>query len=372
MKHPCNCVAFASGNFEDGAKLRTVLVLQGGGALGAYQVGSYEAMLEQGYQPDVVSGISIGAINAALIAGNPPEKRLAQMKAFWDHVSIKPLAVWPPAVEMFAPYYHWLGVTQALILGQPNFFRPRLSNPYFSMPGSDAAVSFADSSELRATLVKFIDFDLINSGAVRLFLGAARISDGEMIYFDNTVDTITPEHVMASGALPPAFAAVQIGSEYYWDGGVASNSPIDAVLDAMPNENMRIFMPTLFNPSGPVPKTMMEVTVKQKQIQYAMRARRHIDRLIRDHQLRTLLAHPVLRAAAENSDDESLKAAIKEMRTNHIEIVHVMYEWQPYETEFADTDFAQVSTNRRMKSGYKDMKYALENVEPTIPCRESK
>ena len=372
--HPrnCKCAAFSSGTFDHHADEENALILQGGGALGAYQVGAVRCMIEEGYQPNIVAGISIGAVNAALVAGNRPEDRVAAMTAFWKAICrsdpLLPFA--PPQVEMFSAVHHWLGVWQAVWFGQPNFFKPRYRNPYLEPAGSPAAVSYCDDSAMRETLLKFVDFDLINSGQTRLFIGAVKVSTGEMVYFDNAVDRITPDHIMASGALPPGFAGIEIDGEMYWDGGCASNSPIDPVLDAYPNANMRIFMPTLFNPTGPAPKTMTEVMVRAKQIQYAMRSRRHIENLLAQHKLRTLLGQAVEKAAASGGADAKalLEAAQAESRNNQLHIVHVMYEWPSFETEFADTDFSPVSIERRIRSGYQDMQEGIEKARLLDGC----
>jgi NTE family protein len=358
-----SCHAFTSGTFDQDASEHVALILQGGGALGAYQVGAIKSVFQHGYQPDVVAGISIGAVNAAIVAGNKPEDRLAKLVGFWEYICRKnpALPFTPPQIDAYAQFHHWIGVWQAVWLGQPNFFKPRMVNPAFMPAGSAAAVSYCDQSAMRDTLLKFVDFDYINSKAVRLFIGAVKVSSGEMVYFDNAVDTFTPEHIMASGALPPGFEGVRINGELYWDGGCASNSPIDPVLDAFPNGNMRIFMPTLFNPQGPDPKTMGEVEVRAKQIQYAMRSRRHIENVLANHKLRRLLALAVEKAAANGADVEELLAAAQtESRNSQLHIVHVMYKWPGFETQWADTDFSPVSIERRIRSGFEDMEEGIE------------
>lgn len=381
MRHHQTCHAFMSGTADHAASNHVALILQGGGALGAYQVGACKSMFDHGHEPTVVAGISIGAVNAALVAGNLPKNRVAKMKAFWAHICRQePAWPWsPPQIEAYSQFHHWLGVWSAVWLGQPNFFKPRLNNPFFARAGSPEAVSYCDQTQMRESLLKFVDFDLINSGAVRLFIGAVKVSTGEMVYFDNAVDTITPDHIMASGALPPGFAGVEIDGELYWDGGCASNSPIDPVLDAYPNDNMTIFMPTLFNPIGPAPKTMTEVMVRSKQIQYAMRSRRHIENVLAKHKLQRLLAQAVEKAAQNKDADvqELLEAAQDESRNNQLHIVHVMYQWPGYETEFADTDFSPVSIERRIQSGFADMEEAIERAGleeledccKTSPCK---
>jgi NTE family protein len=220
-----------------------VLVLQGGGALGAYQAGVYEELLSSAYEPDWIAGVSIGAINAALIAGNPPERRIERMTEFWHTVSsgMGPLshaftttqdadtaaaaAAWPRGLfNQFSAFW-------SMVAGIPGFYHPRMPPSNLHPEGTHAAISVYDTAPLRATLERLIDFDLINSKKVRLSVGAVNVVTGNSEYFDNFERTIGPEHVMASGALPPAFPPVVIDGESYWDGGIVSNTPLQYVLD---------------------------------------------------------------------------------------------------------------------------------------------
>jgi NTE family protein len=350
-----------------------LLILQGGGALGAYQVGAYRSMRAFGQEPDVLSGISIGAVNAAIIAGNKPENRLARLEEFWQLVS------WPTAASpfpfpfpmlaegYFGAFHHSIGVWQAFMFGQPNFFKPRMVNPWLAQPGTDEATSFEDTSELRKTLERLIDFDLLNSGVVRLFIGAVKVTTGDMVFFDNHKERITVEHIMASGALPPGFPGIRIDGDLYWDGGCCSNTAIDIALEQNTQLDKRVFMPTLFNPVGPEPETMDEVLVRQQDIQYASRSVRHVHRVLEKHSLRQRLRIERLerQAAEEKASPGSAKKKHfrpnAEERSNRLEIIHVMYRSPVFEGVRRDTDFARQSIARRMDAGFGDMHLAIRS-----------
>lgn len=248
---------------------RTALVLQGGGALGAYQVGVYQALEEAGYAPDWFAGTSIGAINAAIMAGSRPEERLAKLECFWDTIA------WPEPwdVPIDGPgrwaYNAWSGML-AMWAGQPGFFRPRLINPWL-ISGPAGAISYYDAADLRGTLDDLIDFDLVNSGGVRLSLGAVNVRTGRQVYFDSRDQPIGIEHVLTSAAFPPAFPPVEIDGEWYWDGGIVSNTPLDVVIDDNPRRSTLVFMVDLFNGRGALPRTMDEVAERHKDITYAAR-----------------------------------------------------------------------------------------------------
>jgi NTE family protein len=296
------------------------LVLQGGGALGAYQVGAYKAMREFGQEPSVVAGISIGAVNAALIAGNAPENRLTRLEEFWQTIT------WPtlpflPTIPFFDALHHNIGVWQALMFGQPNFFKPRMVIPALAKRGSPEATSYEDTSGLKATLERLVDFDLINAKQTRLFLGAVKVMAGEMVFFDNFKEKITVDHVMASGALPPGFPAVRIDGVLYCDGGCYSNTVIDIVLAQNQHSDKRVFMPTLFNPVGAEPTTMEELAVRMQDIHYASRSVRDVQRALGEHN------HSKELCQARQADGGNLQTvrARDDERHHHLEIVHVMY-----------------------------------------------
>jgi NTE family protein len=256
-----------------------VLLLQGGGALGAYQAGAYEGLLEAGISPTWVVGISIGSINAALIAGNPPERRVERLREFWRRTSVNtgpPLRAW---LDPLRPFTNYIAAMSATAFGIPDFFTPRVPPPWFAADGAEAALSWYDTSPLVRTLEELVDFDLINDGPVRLSLGAVNVCKGSSVYFDNGTTVIQPDHVRASGALPPGFPPVTIDGEHYWDGGVVTNSPITYVADQKPMRTARIIQVDNFNAEGELPRNLGLVTERAKDIQYASRTRFNIDRL---------------------------------------------------------------------------------------------
>ncbi|MCI0467300.1 MAG: patatin-like phospholipase family protein, partial [Beijerinckiaceae bacterium] len=241
---------------------RIALLLQGGGALGAYQAGVYQALAEADLHPDWIAGISIGAVNAALIAGNPAEKRVERLREFWETVSLSPFGV-PTLMgyEIKDDYTHsivnQLRALGILFGGAPGFFKPRLPPPYVYPPGSCAALSFYDVAPLKETLNRLVDFDLINSGTTRFSIGAVNVRTGNFIYFDNSTCDIMAEHVMASGSLPPGFPATEIEGEFYWDGGLVSNTPLQFVLDSTPRQDTLAFQIDLWNARGGLRKVKL-------------------------------------------------------------------------------------------------------------------
>ena len=243
---------------------RVALILQGGGALGAYQAGVYQALAEANLHPDWVAGISIGAVNSALIAGNPPEKRVERLRAFWDTVSRPPFgAPSLPASAIRSEIMH-AAVNQArsfgvLLGGAPGFFTPRALPPFLHPPGSPGALSFYDTGPLKATLERLVDFDRLNAGEMRFSVGATDVRTGNFTYFDTTTHTIRPEHVIASGSLPPGFPPTEVDGEHYWDGGLVSNTPLRWVLDSNPRRDTLAFQLDLWSAGGPFPRDLNEV-----------------------------------------------------------------------------------------------------------------
>jgi NTE family protein len=255
------------------------LVLQGGGALGSYQAGVYEALAGSDYIPDWVAGISIGAINAAIIAGNAPERRVPQLRRFWETVTA-PVPFWPEALGGSASLAAW----RALLLGQPGFFTPR---PIFAWLQPDGPVSVYDTAALRSTLESVIDFDRINARELRFSIAAVDVESGNFAWFDNaSAAPIRVEHVMASGALPPGFPPVEIDGHYYWDGGLVSNTPLQYVLDYVPRRSRLTFQVDLFPAQGRLPATLLESTEREKDIRYSSRTRFVTDMQRERHDLR--------------------------------------------------------------------------------------
>jgi NTE family protein len=258
---------------QKSAYAQTALVLQGGGALGAYQAGAYQALSEGGCEPDWVCGVSIGAINAAIIAGNEPKDRLPRLKAFWERTTCA--FPWPaPAWDTIARrFFNAVSTGASVLAGQPGFFQPRLPPAAWPQRRSPDAVSVYDTSPLRQTLEELVDFDRINAGRTRLSLGAVNVSTGNGIYFDSVERAITADHVMASGALPPGFPAICIEGDFYWDGGLISNTPLVHVLDGGPKRDTLVFQVDLFDARGELPGDAIEVEERRKHITFSSRTR---------------------------------------------------------------------------------------------------
>ncbi len=268
------------------------LLLQGGGALGAYQAGVFQALLERGIRPTWLAGISIGSINAAIIAGNPAETAVAQLRAFWELVSAPTdggFADWVGHLAHGSDARGWFNQVSAGQIaagGVTGFFGPRFVPPYLSLPGTAAATSWYDTGALKATLERFVDFDRINTGGTRLSVGAVNVRTGNFAYFDNATHPIRPEHIMASGALPPAFPAIEIDGEFYWDGGMVSNTPLDWVLSSRSDLDTLVLQVDLWTARGHLPRDLAEVAVRMKEIQYSSRTRAATDAFRRGQALK--------------------------------------------------------------------------------------
>lgn len=330
------------------------LVLQGGGALGAYQIGAYQALAEHNLLPDWVCGTSVGAINAAVIVGNPPEDRVAKLNELWHAIS------WPdvaPPVE-FTPW-RWLqnmaSNASSLAFGQPNFFTPRPVNPFFVPGASPQAVSFYDTTPMLFTLQRYADFERINSKTVRLSLGATNIATGNLEFFDNANQVIAPEHVLASGSLPPGFPATMVGQNFYWDGGCVSNTPLDAILDAPEHPHLVVVMIDLWEAAGKPPENMNEVLWRMKQIQYASRTAHHVDAVATKVNLR----HAVRLLKAAGASEVAAVPDDVLLSTRRLDIVHVIYRPGANQIPNSDAEFSQASIAERRAAGYRDLKAAI-------------
>src|SRR6266436_2977003 len=258
------------------------LLLQGGGALGAYQAGVYEALAEADLHPDWIAGISIGAINGALMAGNAPEARVDKLRAFWEGVSARPWCDWSDRSfaakgDAVRQWLNQMSANLALVSGAPGFFSPRFLAPWLHPPGTIEATSAYDTNSLKATLERLVDFDRINANRVRFSVGAVNVRSGNFVYFDTTTHTIGPEHIMASAALPPGFPAVEIEGEHYWDGGLVSNTPLQWVVDTQPRVDTLAFQVDLWSARGELPGDIAAVATRQKEIQYSSRTRAGTD-----------------------------------------------------------------------------------------------
>ncbi|MEP7222930.1 MAG: patatin-like phospholipase family protein [Novosphingobium sp.] len=339
----------------------TALVLQGGGALGAYQGGVYAALAAAGQTPDWVAGISIGAINAAIIAGNPPEKRISSLRGFWDRVSsqvtVSPLMPDGPLRTWFSGWS--AGVTA--MTGIPGFFEPRFPPPALAMPGSFAAISYYDTAPLRQTLLDFVDFDLINARATRFSVGAVNVLTGNFVYFDNHERTIGPEHVMASGALPPGFPPVIIDGEPYWDGGIVSNTPLQFVLDNRADGNITVFQVDLFSARGPMPLTIVDADQREKDIRFSSRTRLNTDMEKELLKLRAAMKRLAAKLPSDLKDDPDVQLLSNCRSEGAVTIMHLINRPEPYETACKDFEFSRQTVNGHWDSGQADAEHSLRH-----------
>ncbi|HWA80528.1 MAG TPA: patatin-like phospholipase family protein [Acetobacteraceae bacterium] len=331
------------------SRRRTVLVLQGGGALGSYQAGAYEALAEGGLSLDWVAGVSIGAVNAAIIAGNPPERRVAHLRAFWQIITASSASWWDLPYEGWRALHRQGAAMAALLFGQPGFFRPRPLNAWL---GGQPPLSYYDTSELAQTLARLIDFDRINHPAsTRLSVGAVNVETGNMIYFDSRKQRIGPEHIMASGALPPGLASVAIDGAHYWDGGLVSNTPLQYVMDFEPREDMLVFQIDLYPARGKLPENLDEVAERAKDIRYSSRTRSGTDNARVRQELRGRLFTFLDRLPQELREDpvaEQLRAlACPKM----VDIVHLIYRPATAQGSAKDYEFSRATMERRWRQG---------------------
>lgn len=329
----------------------TILVLQGGGSLGAYQGGALESLSRAGIEFDWIVGVSIGAINASIIAGNPPGRRVAKLRSFWESVT----ADYPPAPFAFSgeggqSLYSSLSSLRCFTFGVPGFFLPRIEFPFDEMVGAGDA-SFYDTSPLRELLERHVDFDIINSGAVRLSLRSVNVKTGQVVCFDNRETRIGPDHVMASGALPPGFPPIKIGCDYYWDGGIVSNTPLSYVLDAAASGKSLIFEVDLFNGRGHEPKTISDVLERRKDIIYSSRTRTSVAHFKEIHELRRAIY--LLRDAIPPEIASSPKIAqLLSLGEERIfTIVRLVYSGAASEGPAKDCEFSRLSMQRHWEAG---------------------
>lgn len=334
-----------------------VLVLQGGGALGAYQVGVYQALHEAGIEPDWIIGTSIGAINASLIAGNPVERRLKCLHAFWSRVEHSPVHQAFAALPLLGPAAAtWL----TLVQGIGPFFAPNplaFAGPHVPLGAEGAA--YYSTHPLEATLRELVDLPTLNRGDCRLTVGAANVRSGQMRYFDSRDMELDLRYVMASGALPPAFPPVRIGDDLYWDGGILSNTPVEAVFDDDPRRDGIVFAVHMWNPSGPEPRTLWEVANRQKDLQYASRAHSHIARQKQMHRLRHVIAELARRLPGDIAADPEVKALAAHGCLTRMHVVRLLAPRLETEDHLRDIDFSPHGIRARAEAGYRHTQRVL-------------
>ncbi len=366
---------------ESARKYKTIaLVLQGGGALGSYQCGVYEGLHKAGIQPNWFAGISIGAINAALLAGNAPEQRVERMHEFWNRISVPaaPFAQqaldWQQKLLDALPLHKdtlaWAnsqGALAAILFGQSGFYVPRTPPPYAGMSHGPAATSFYSTAPLKQTLEEFVDFDRINSSSVRFSVAAVNVRSGNFVNFDNRTTKIRVEHVLASGALPPAFAAVEIDGEHYWDGGVVSNTPLDHVLGCEPRCDCLVFQVDLWRAQGILPRNLMEVTERQKDIQYSSRTRFNTTVVQQLHDLRTTL-NALLKEIPADKLSPAVRKELQPWLSDRVyNIIHLIYKTKPYEEQYKDYSFAPTTMREHWRAGLADMHRTLAHPQFFVP-----
>ena len=342
------------------------LVLQGGGALGSYQAGVYEALASSEYLPDWLAGISIGAINAAIIAGNAPENRVQRLRSFWEKITA-PTTLWPPVPDgPLAAWQRRASALTALLFGQPGFFTPRPPQDWFS---PDKCVSYYNTSALKATLERLIDFDRINDAKeTRLSVGAVSVRTSHFAYFDSEKIKIRPEHVMASGALPPGFPPIEIDGEQYWDGGLFSNTPLQYMVDYYPRRSRLIFQIDVFPAHGHPPTNLDEVNEREKDIRYASRTMFTTDTLREKHDVRHAINELHKLLPLELANTAQARQLYEHGCVTVMDIVQLIY--RPLEPQGAlkDFEFSRSTMEARWQQGLADAHIALQAspwLEPT-------
>lgn len=330
-----------------------VLVFQGGGALGAYQGGVYQALAEAGIRPDWVIGTSIGAINAALIVGNTPALGLARLIEFWAAVRQDAFTSWINGIPFFGAAAAALTTTSSGLRG---FFEP---NPAAWL-GMHATIDperagFYGCAPLRRTLERLVDLDTLNSSATRLTIGAANVGTGQMRYFDTHRERLSLDHVMASGALPPAFPAVRIEGALYWDGGVLSNTPVEAVFDDNPRRSSVVFSVHVWNPQGDAPDTLWKVISREKDLRYASRTSAHIERQRQLHRLRHVVTALARHIPPNLQQDPEVRALTAYGCVTRMHVVRLVAPALEGEDHNRDIDFSEAGIRQRWQAGYDHM-----------------
>jgi NTE family protein len=349
------------------------LVLQGGGALGAYQGGVYEALAEAGIDPDWIAGISIGAINGAIIAGNAPKSRIDRLREFWTHVTESTPWHWPAASFTDAArndnarnFLNQINAGLAMTCGASGFFTARPVTPWLQPSGTVAATSFYDTNDLRRTLERLVDFDRLNAGITRYSAGAVNVRTGNFVYFDTESHKIGPEHVMASGALPPGFPAIEIEGEHYWDGGLVSNTPLEWIIEyGREHEELDTlaFQVDLWSSHGQLPRTIADVVTRMKEIQFSSRTRASTDHFRRVQQIRRAIDALLDELPDEFRDNDEVQTLKSVSSRKVYNIVQLIYRAQNYEGHSKDYEFSRLSMHDHWRAGYHDAVRTLRHPE---------
>lgn len=348
-----------------------VYLFQGGGALGSYQAGVYEGLLDCHFPPDWIIGTSIGAINGSIIAGNKPEHRIQKLKEFWEIVS-SPISDFLVATENhhFRKWENIWSAQWALMFGQSGFFKPRLINPWLNLFRLPNEISFYDINDLRKTLEETIDFEIINQKKVRLTLGAVCVDNGDLTYFDNTQMEIKPHHIMASCALPPAFPAVKIDEKYYWDGGISCNTPLGVVLEDKIPQHLLCFIVNLFAKCEVLPNSMLDVIKRRKDLEFSG----HYDKMLESFCKIHRLEHTIHQIRLKNKEKMFAHFEHDTKNIEHISklnLIRFHYRDRPYDVWSKDFEFSRQSIQEHYQSGIDDVQRAINDPKWLAPIPDN-
>lgn len=326
------------------------LVFQGGGALGSYQAGVFEALVDRGIAIDRIAGISIGAVNAAIIAGNPPERRVERLRAFWDLATsaLPSFPIWHD--ERIREWLHEWSAGFVATAGVPGFFSPRPLAPFFAAPGTPEALSFYDSSALADTLNRLVDWDLLNDGPIHLSVGAVDVERGNFFYFDNRKQRLDARHVMASGALPPGLPPVEIDGRLWWDGGIVSNTPLTDVLETQ-SSDLLVFQVDLFPAASVRPRTIMDVVAREKEIRFSSRTRQISDELLKLRRTREAAQRVLEKLPEALRDDPDVKALCAAATDYPVSLVQLIYRANAWEGGSRDFEFSARAMHEHWEAG---------------------
>lgn len=340
---------------------QVALVLQGGGALGSYQAGVIDGLADSGIEIDWVAGISIGAVNAAIFAGNPPERRVERLRAYWDKVTsaLPSFPIFPN--DQLREWLHEWSAGMVMATGVPGFFQPRAISPMFAIPGTPEALSFYDSAPLAATLNELIDWDLLNDGPVRLSVGAVDVESGNFRYFDTARERLDARHIMASGALPPGLPPIEIDGRLYWDGGLVSNTPLAHVLDNQSAE-MLVFQIDLFSSMDDPPRTIMDVMAREKEIRFSSRTRQVTDQLMRLRKEREAIRKVLAKLPDDLKADPDVIALAERAAEQPVSLVHLIYRANAWEGGSRDFEFSARTMTEHWAAGHAAVSETMANA----------
>ncbi|MES2751260.1 MAG: patatin-like phospholipase family protein [Pseudomonadota bacterium] len=347
------------------AQAQRVLVLQGGGALGSYQAGAYQSLCHHDFEPKWVAGISIGAINAAIIAGNPREQRIGKLKEFWEMASASTPVPWSPLVQGDHARSFFNEASAALVatFGVPGFFTPRFPAAPLWPAGSLQSLSYYDTAPLRDTLERLVDFDRVNNDGIRLSVGAVNVRTGNFEYFDNTQRKIRAEHIMASAALPPGFPPIEIDGEHYWDGGIVSNTPLDYVLEQERVSDLLIFQVDLFSARGELPASVFEAAEREKDIRFSSRTRMNTDMNRKIHNAKKAVRELIAKLPPDLKNDPLVAVLNEAARENTVSVVHLIYRSKSHEASSKDYDFSRLAMVEHWGAGERDVHLSMRHPE---------